>query len=122
MNPNQHGGAGYLGLHVLEHVALAKERDIELVKPMTVRVLTGVVVYLSKRKHAIMVYVRLGLIGPAGMIAVQIAEVELNQELVNVKTGTKLIVQDHQLKSDNVTENPVILMGCSIGKTTIHML
>ena len=39
-----------------------------------------------------MVYVRLGLIGPAGMIAVPIAEVELNQELVNVKTGTKLIV------------------------------
>ena len=78
MNPNQHGGTGYLGLHVLEHVALAKERDLELVKPMTVRILMGAQVNLSKRKHAIMVYVRLGLIGPAGMIAVRNAMVELN--------------------------------------------
>ena len=122
MNPNQHGGAGYLGLHVLEHVALEKERDLELVKPMTVRVLMGVLVNLSKRKHAIMVYVRLGLIGPAGMIAVPIAEVELNPELVNARTETKMIVQDHQLKSSNVTENPVILMGCSIGKTTLEVV
>ena len=56
------------------------------------RILIRVLVHLSKLKHAMMVPVRLGLIGPAGMIAVPIAEVELNQELVNVKTGTKLIV------------------------------
>ena len=57
-----------------------------------------------------MVPVRHGLIGPAGMIAVRIVMVEFNRELVNAKMETKMIVQDHQLTSNNVTENHVNLM------------
>ena len=64
-----------------------------------------------------MVLVRLGLIGPAGMIAVLIVMVEFNRELVNAKMETKMIVQDHQLMSNNVTENHVNLMKWSTGKT-----
>ena len=86
------------------------------------RIQTIVLVHLSNLNFAIMVVVHSGPIGPAGMIAVQNAMVEPNQELVNVKKGMKLIVQDHQLKSNNVTENPVILMGCSIGKITLDIL
>ena len=66
-----------------------------------------------------MVPVRLGLIGPAGMIAVWIVMVEFNRELVNAKMETKMIVQDHQLTSNNVTENHVDLMKWSTGKTIL---
>ena len=112
-----HGAAGCLGVHVPELVALDQERDWELVKPTTARFLIRVLVHLSKLKHAMMVPVRLGLIGPAGMIAVLIVMVEFNRELVNAKMETKMIVQDHQLTSNNVTENRVDLMKWSTGKT-----
>ena len=49
-----------------------------------------------------MVPVRSGLIGPAGMIAVPTVMVEFNPELVNAKMETKMIVQDHQMTSNNV--------------------
>ena len=68
-----------------------------------------------------MVPVRLGLIGRAGMIAVWIVMVEFNRELVNAKMETKMIVQDHQLKSNNVTENHVNLMKWSTWKTIAVM-
>ena len=64
-----------------------------------------------------MVPVRPGLIGPAGMIAVPIVMVEFNPELVNAKMETKMIVQDRQLTSNNVKENHVNLMKWSTGKT-----
>ena len=71
------------------------------------RLLTRVLVQMSKLKHAMMVPVRLGPIGPAGMIAVPTVMEEFNPELANAKMGKKMIVQDHQMTSNNVIENHV---------------
>ena len=65
-----------------------------------------------------MVPVRPGLFGPAGMIAVPTVMVEFNPELVNAKMETKMIVQDHQLTSNNVTNNLVNLMKWFSLRTT----
>ena len=117
---SQHGAAGCLGVHVPERVTMDQERDWELVKPTTARFLIRVLVNLSKLngQHAMMIPVLLGLIGPAGMIAMRIVMVEFNWELGNAKMETKMIVQDHQLTSNNVTDNHVNLMvQWSTGKT-----
>ena len=64
---------------------------------------------LLKRKHAMMVLVQRGLIGPAGMIAVPIVMAELSQEAVNVKTGRKVIARDQQQMNSSVIDNHVTL-------------
>ena len=69
-----------------------------------------------------MVPVRPGLIGPAGMIAVPTVMVEFNPELVNAKMGKKMIVQDHQMTSNNVIDNHVTLMEWFTLRTTMDIV
>ena len=52
-----------------------------------------------------MVHVRCGLDGPAGVNALQIVTVELNHVLVNVKMAKTTNVKDHQHMNSNVINN-----------------
>ena len=76
----------------------------------------AVMVHLSKPKPALMVHVRSGLLGPAGVTALQIVTVESNHELVNVKMETRMNVQDQQYTNSSAIDNRAI-QECSIGMT-----
>ena len=52
-----------------------------------------------------MVHVRCGLVGPAGVNALQIVTVELSHVLVNVKMAKKTNVKDHQHMNSNAINN-----------------
>ena len=101
---DQHGATGPLTPNVLEHAVKVQEQDLEHVKAC---LSMAVLVKLSRLQHAMKVHVQPGLIGQAGMTALQIVTGVFNHAAVSVKMETKVIVPVQQLMNSNAIDNLV---------------
>ena len=101
---DQHGATGLLTPNVLEHAVKVQEQDLEHVKAYLSMV---VLVKLSRLQHAMKVHVQPGLIGQAGMTALQIVTGVFNHAAVSAKMEKKVIVPVQQLMSNNAIDNRV---------------
>ena len=87
-------------------MTLEQEQDLEPVRVSIIMLVKGC---LSLPSHVMMVHVRCGPVGPAGVNARQIVTVELSHVLVNVKMAKRTNVKDHQHMNSNVINNHVNL-------------
>ena len=87
-------------------MTLEQEQDLEPVRVSIIMLVKGC---LSLPSHVMMVHVRCGLVGPAGVNALQIVTVELSHVLVNVKMARRTNAKDHQHMNSNAIDSHVNL-------------